>query len=121
MNELDFYTLYVVFYEMMGMLFWILIALVIFGIGGFILVLTREGGLQSRRLIISEILGLLGGFMALFIMAKVTISGFSDAGGPVDWLLVGLIWGGGMVGVTILSYAIMGMLNILNDSQSQKA
>lgn len=115
MNELDLYTLYVVFYEMMGILLWILVALVLFGLGGFFYVFVREGGLQSRRLIASEILGLLGGFAALFIMAKVTISGFSDAGGPVDWLLIGLIWGTGLVGVTILSYATMGLLNILSD------
>lgn len=116
MNELDFYTLYVVFYEMMGPLLWILVATVIFGIGSFAYVFMREGGLQSRRLITSEVLGLVGGFAALYIMAKVTISGFTDAGGPVDWLLVGLIWGAGLVGVTILSYAIMGLMNMMSDS-----
>lgn len=115
MNQIDLYTLYVVFYEMMGLLLWLLLALVIFGISGFIYVVSREGGLQSRRLIVSEILGVLGGFAALVIMAKVTISGFTDAGGPVDWLLVGLIWGGGLVGVTILAYAILGLLNLMRD------
>ena len=51
-----------------------------------------------------------GGIGALVLMAYVTVSGFTDAGGPVDWLLVGLIWGGGLVGTTILSYALMGLL-----------
>ncbi|PIE20565.1 MAG: hypothetical protein CSA61_01375 [Neptuniibacter caesariensis] len=116
MNELDLYTFYVVLYEMMGILLWILVALALLAVGGFFYVFVREGKLQSRRLIVSEILGVLGGFVALFIMAKVTISGFTDAGGPVDWLLIGLIWGGGLVGVTLLSYAIMGFLNMLSDS-----
>lgn len=43
--------------------------------------------------------------------AWVTLSGFSDAGGPVDWLLVGVIWGGGVVGGAVLSYAVLGLLD----------
>lgn len=120
MNELDLYTFYVVFYEMMGVLLWILVALALFGLGGFFYVFLREGGLQNRRLVASEILGVLGGFIALFIMAKVTISGFTDAGGPVDWLLISFIWGAGLVGVTILSYTTMGLLNMLTDTPSSK-
>ena len=80
-----------------------------FGIVTFAWVFLRERGLSSRRLVIAEVLGLFGGVGALVLMAHVTVSGFTDAGGPVDWLLVGLIWGGGLAGATILSYAVMGL------------
>lgn len=115
MEQLDLYTLYVVFYEMMGGLLWLLLALAVFGIVGFIIVFAREGGLRSRRLILSEIIGLVGGVLALVIMAKVTVSGFTDAGGPIDWLLVGLIWGIGLAGTTILSYALLGLMGKFGD------
>ena len=45
------------------------------------------------------------------VSATNALSGFTDAGGPVDWLLVGLIWGGGLVGTTILGYALMGLMS----------
>jgi hypothetical protein len=32
----------------------------------------------------------------------------SDAGGPLDWLLVGVIYGIGFIGTVILVYALMG-------------
>ena len=56
----------------------------------------------------SELLGLLGGAVALVIMAKVSSSGFTDAGGPADWFLIALVYGVGAVGTTVLAYAVMG-------------
>ncbi len=110
MNTLDPMVFYAVLVEMMGpWLLWSLVLLAAFGIIAFIWVFLRERGLSSKRLVIAEVLGLFGGIGALVLMAYVTLSGFTDAGGPVDWLLVGLIWGGGLAGTTILSYALMGL------------
>lgn len=110
MKELDPMVFVAVFQEMMGPLLWILLALAAGGLIAFAAVLAREGKLVSRRLVRSEIIGVLGGFAALALMAWVTLSGFSDAGGPVDWLLVGIIWGTGLVGTTILAYAVQGLV-----------
>ncbi len=111
MKTLDPMVFYAVLVEMMGpWLLWSLVLIALFGIIAFIRVVLRERGLSSQRLIMAEVLGLFGGVGALVLMAYVTVSGFTDAGGPVDWLLVGLIWGGGLVGTTILSYALMGLL-----------
>ncbi len=110
MKTLDPLVFYAVLVEMMGpWLFWALVFTAAFGIVTFAWVFLRERGLSSRRLVIAEVLGLFGGVGALVLMAHVTVSGFTDAGGPVDWLLVGLIWGGGLAGATILSYAVMGL------------
>lgn len=111
MKDLDPLVLYSVLIEMMGpFIFWGLILTAAFGLWGFCQVLIRERGFSSKRLVRAEILGLFGGVGALVLMAYVTVSGFTDAGGPVDWLLVGLIWGCGLAGTTILSYAILGLL-----------
>ena len=109
MKTLDPIVVYAVLIEMMGpALFWFLVFLTVAGVFLFARVLVREKGLSSKRLVRAEIIGVLGGFGALVLMAYVTVSGFTDAGGPVDWLLVGLIFGGGVVGSTVLSYALMG-------------
>lgn len=111
MKDLDPVVFLAVFQEMLGPVLWLLVAVAVIGLAGFAYVFVREGGIDSRRLVRSELFGLLGGFGALVIAAHYTHSGFSDAGGPVDWLLVGLIWGIGLAGVTILAYAIQGMLH----------
>lgn len=111
MQELDPIVLLSVFQEMMGPGVWALILLAIASIVGFVLVLRREGALDSRRLVRSELIGVVGGVAALVIMAQVTRSGFTDAGGPVDWLLVGVIFAIGLVGATIAAYAVQGLMN----------
>lgn len=82
------------------------------GVSLFLQILVQEHGLSSKRLVRSEVIGLFGGVSALVLMAKLTVSGFTDAGGPVDWLLVGLIWGGGLAGTTLLSDALLGLMEV---------
>jgi uncharacterized membrane protein len=88
---------------------WVLIGLAAFGLIGGAVVVWRERQINSPRLVRSELIGLLGGLGALVLMAEATVSGFTDAGGPVDWLLIGLIWGIGLAGTTILAYAVQGL------------
>jgi drug/metabolite transporter (DMT)-like permease len=113
MQSFDPTVFLAVFLEMMGNIFWVLLAVALLGLAGFAWVLWRERTLHRRRLIRAEVLGVFGGFGALALMAYVTVSGFTDAGGPVDWLLIGIIWGAGLVGTTILSYAAMGVFDCM--------
>lgn len=108
MKELDPLTLLAVFQEMLGPLLWVLLAVVALGLIAFAMLLVRGKGLVSRRLVRSEVLGLAGGALALVLMAKVSSSGFTDAGGPADWLLIALVFGIGLVGSTILFYTLAG-------------
>ncbi len=110
MKELDPIVMFAVFQEMLGPVLWLLVALAVGGIALALRVFLRDGGIDSRLLVRSELIGLLGGAAALVLMAKVTHSGFTDAGGPVDWLLIGLIWGIGLAGTTILAYGLQGIL-----------
>ena len=50
------------------------------------------------------------GVAALVIMAQVSSSGFTDAGGPADWFLIALVYGVGAVGTTVLTYAVLGWM-----------
>ena len=108
MKELDPFILLAVFQEMLGPLLWIMLAMIVFGTLAFLALLLREKGFVARRLVRSEALGVLGGALALVLMAKVSSSGFTDAGGPADWFLIALVFGLGLIGTTILVYTAVG-------------
>ncbi len=108
MKELDPMVFLAVFQEMLG--FWLWVAVLVGAVGAvaFVALLVRERGVVSRRLVQSELLGLIGGGVALVIMAKVSSSGFTDAGGPADWFLIALVYGAGLVATTVLTYTLIG-------------
>ena len=108
MKELDPLILLAVFQEMLGPLLWLLLGVVVLGLLAFVVLLIRERGLMSRRLVRSEALGVIGGGLALVLMAQVSSSGFTDAGGPADWFLIALVFGLGLVGSTMLFYTVGG-------------
>lgn len=108
MKELDPMIFLVVFQEMLGPLLWLLLLLAVGGMAAFILLLLREKQIVSPRLVRAELIGLVGGGLSLILMAKVSSSGFTDAGGPADWFLIALVFGIGLAGTTILSYATLG-------------
>ena len=93
---------------MLGAWLWILIGLAVVGTVALVMLLMRERTLVSRRLVQSELLGMLGGVAALVIMVKVSSSGFTDAGGPADWFLIASVYGFGLVSTTVLVYTVLG-------------
>ncbi|THF61443.1 hypothetical protein E6C76_20400 [Pseudothauera nasutitermitis] len=108
MKELDPMVFLAVFQEMLGPLLWVLVLLAVAGVAAFVALLVKERTLVSARLVRAELVGLLGGVLALVLMAKVSSSGFTDAGGPADWFLIALVFGVGLAGTTILAYALGG-------------
>jgi len=112
MKELDPWVFVAVFQEMLGPWLWIML-LAGFGVMlAFVVLVIREKTIVSRRLVRAELLGLLGGGLALVIMAKVSSSGFTDAGGPADWFLIALVYGAGLVATIVLAYSVMGWLSM---------
>lgn len=110
MKEFDPMVFVAVFQEMLGPWLWILLGLAVLGTAALVALLVRERTLVSRRLVQSQLVGLLGGVLALFIMAKVSSSGFTDAGGPADWFLIAAVYGAGWVSSTIIVYTALGWL-----------
>ncbi len=108
MKELDPVILLAVFQEMLGPWLWLLLAVAVVGLLAFAMLLVRERGIVPRRLVRAEALGIVGGVLALVLMARVSSSGFTDAGGPADWFLIALVFGVGLAGSTILIYTAAG-------------
>lgn len=109
MKELDPFVFLAVFQEMLGWWLWALVAVGLLGLGVFTYVLVRDRGLHSVPFVRSQLIGIVGGFAALFFMWWITSSSIRDVGGPIDVILVLAIWTAGFLGGTILSYGIMGM------------
>ncbi len=108
MKEIDPMILLAVFQEMLGYLLWPLLLVVAAGVLAFAALLLRERRIVPGRLVRAQALGLLGGAFALVLMARVSSSGFTDAGGPADWVLIALVFGIGAVGATIVFYTLGG-------------
>ncbi|MFA7669287.1 MAG: DUF5368 domain-containing protein [Burkholderiaceae bacterium] len=113
MKELDPIILLAVFQEMLGPLLWFLLAIVVISTVAFLALLFRERKIVSRRLMWSEALGLFGGVMALVIMAEVSASGYSDAAGPADWILIALVFAAGAIGTTVMAYTAIGWVRTI--------
>lgn len=109
MKDMTFDTLFAVFHEMLGPLLWVLIAAAAVTTLVFIVVLLRDRGFVSRRLVWAEVLGAIGGACAVLFMQWVTHSSFAEIGGPVDVMLVALIFVMGGIGATMLAYAVLGL------------
>ncbi len=110
MKELDPLILIAVFQEMLGPLLWPLIALFVLGTLAFLLLLVRERRIVARRFMWSQVVGLFGGVMALVIMARVSASGYSDAVGPADWILLVAVYVAGAIGAAVLAYTLAGWM-----------
>lgn len=108
MKDIDPLVFLAVFQEMLGPLLWVLLFLVLFATFAFVVLLWRERGLTAGRLVRAQVFGIPGGALALVLMAQVSSSGFTDAGGPADWLLIALVFGLGFIGATMLVYVIGG-------------
>lgn len=109
MKELDVGTFVAVFQEMLGPWLWVILALAVVATLLLAVVLLRDRGVVPRRLVWAEVAGLGGGVAAVLVMQAVTHSGFRDIGGPIDWVLVALIFAAGAVGATIGAYGLMGL------------
>jgi hypothetical protein len=104
MKDLDIWVFVSVFQEMLGPALWLLLALATLVVAGFVAVVFRDRGLSSRRLVRAQAAGVIGGIIAILVMQAITHSRFADIGGPIDVMLVALIWLGGAIGTTMLAY-----------------
>lgn len=111
MKELTFSTMLAVFEEVFGVgLFWVMVVLAILGLVAFLFVLMRERRVESARFLRSEIIGLAGGFLAIWFVQTITSSGYSDIGGPIDLIILFLIWLAGAIGTVMAAYTLQGLL-----------
>ncbi len=118
MKDITLSTLIAVFHEMMGAWFWVLIVASVIGLIAILALLAKERGLVASRFVRSELIGILGGVFAIFLALTVTKSSLSDIGGPIDWVLMVVLFVLGGIGGTIFGYIGQGVLGIGKPSKS---
>ncbi len=111
MKELDPLVFWTVLQEMLGAWLYAIVAVAVIATALFVRALLRLGGLDARRLVLSQAAGLAGGLAALFFMWGVTHSSIGDIGGPIDALVALGIYLLGWGGATMLSYGLADLLS----------
>lgn len=112
MKELDPMVFWAVFREMLGVWLYVIVAVTVVATILFLRAIFQERGLEARRLIWSQVVGLAGGIAAVAFMFGVTGSGLRDIGGPIDALLTVGIYLAGWGGATMLFYAVAGFVGV---------
>lgn len=107
MKTIEIAILWAVFHEMLGVWLWIGLCLTLLGLGIFIRLIKSEQKWVYRRLLVSQAWGLLGGFISLIGIVWLSSSGFTDAGGPIDWLLIASIYMMGWLSSSIWAYNLI--------------
>lgn len=109
MNKLDPLVLIAVFKEMLGApLLWFLISATVLGTLAFVTLLIKERAIVPTRRAYCQALGLIGASLAWVLMAKLSSSGFADAGGPIDWVVMAFVFALGFVGSSAFFYTAAG-------------
>lgn len=94
-------------------LFWGLVAAAVLILLAFIYLLLKERTLASKRFLFSELIAPVGAFASIFFVQYITKTGFSDIGGPIDVIILVLIGVAGAIGLTILTYTVLGLSRYL--------
>jgi hypothetical protein len=110
MKALDLATFVAVFQEMLGLWFWVIVAGAVLGAVLFAWVIATRRSFDTLWLARAEIAGPIGGFAAVGFALLVTQSHIADIGGPVDWVLLAVIWTLGAIGTVIFGYVAQGLM-----------
>ncbi|MCB1390375.1 MAG: DUF5368 domain-containing protein [Rhodobacteraceae bacterium] len=111
MKDLTFATLIAVWEEMFGQgVFWAMVVVAAVITALYLYVLVRDRALSMRKFLWAQLSMPLGAAASVAFVLSITSSSLSDMGGPVDWLVLGLIAAVGAVGFAILVYVVQSLV-----------
>jgi len=111
MKDFDIGTLVAVLRELLGPWLWVSLGVAAVAAVAFLYVVVRDRGVVPSRLVWSEVVAIGGVVAAVLITQRVTHSGFSDLGGPIDWVLLAALFIAGAIGTLIAAYAAFGLMS----------
>ncbi|MDF1608154.1 DUF5368 domain-containing protein [Hoeflea sp. YIM 152468] len=111
MQELTLETLIAVFEEIFGRgLFWIMVAGAAVVTLAYFYVLIRDRSMSMRKFFLAQLSMPFGAIAAVLIVQKMTRSGFSDIGGPIDMIVLLAIAAVGAIGLAVLVYTAQSLI-----------
>ncbi len=111
MKELTLETLIAVWEEMFGRgLFWAMVVMAALITVAYIYVLIRDRSMSMRKFLLAQLSMPVGAVAAVLFVQKMTSSGFSDIGGPIDVIVLLGVALAGAVGIAILVYTAQALI-----------
>ncbi|MBN2630652.1 MAG: DUF5368 domain-containing protein [Rhodobacteraceae bacterium] len=111
MKQLTLETLIAVWEEMFGKgPFWAMAGAAIVITLAYLFVLVRDRSLSMKKFLYAQLSMPFGAAAAVLFVQSVTSSGFSDIGGPIDWVVLLGVAAAGAMGLAILVYTAESLL-----------
>ncbi len=111
MKQLTLETLIAVWEEMFGKgLFWAMAVAAIVITLAYLFVLIRDRSLSMKKFLYAQLSMPFGAVAAVLFVQSITSSGFSDIGGPIDWVVLLGVAAAGAMGLAILVYTAESLL-----------
>lgn len=111
MKELTLEMLIAVWEEMFGRgFFWAMVLLALVVTVAYLYVLIRDRSMSMRKFLYAQLSMPIGAIAAVLFVWKITSSGLSDIGGPVDVIILLGVAAVGAVGLAILVYTAQSLL-----------
>ncbi|SEO63961.1 hypothetical protein SAMN04490248_10889 [Salinihabitans flavidus] len=116
MKELTFETLIAVFEEIFGRgLFWVMVAVAVVVTLAYLYVLIRDRSVSWRKFLWAQLSMPVGAVLAVLFVLRMTRSGVSDMGGPIDVIVLLGVAAAGAVGLAILVYTVESLIRPKRD------
>jgi hypothetical protein len=111
MKDLTFGMLWAVWEEMFGRgLFWAMVIVAALITAAYLYVLIRDRAMSMRKFLWAQLSMPVGAIAAVLFVQGITNSGFSDIGGPIDWIVLLGVAAVGAGGIAILVYTVQSLL-----------
>lgn len=107
MKEISLSALLAISQQLLGWMFWPVIGLGVLCLLNLLWILISDRRIAINEFMFSMLLGILGGFGAIWFVLDLTSSTVNDLSETVDWATAGAIWLGTMLAGTIVAYTVL--------------
>lgn len=108
MKELTPAVLFAIMQETVGAALWLLAALAVAVVVGFVIALMRQRGFRGPAAQIAVWTGIIGGTIAAATLPMTTQAGFANLSGALDWALLTAGGLAAMLSLAVVVFAILG-------------
>ncbi|MCL2020540.1 MAG: DUF5368 domain-containing protein [Betaproteobacteria bacterium] len=111
MKDMELSAFFFLFQEMLGGWFWPLFLFAVIVSVAFVVQSFRNRNWMWQASARVKAIGVSGGVLFVILITLASSSGFTDAGGPIDFWLITVLFGFGYITTTTVAYTVCGLLN----------
>ncbi|MDR2000303.1 MAG: DUF5368 domain-containing protein [Zoogloeaceae bacterium] len=111
MKDMELSAFFFLFQEMLGGWFWPLFLFAVIVSAAFVVQLFRNRNWMWQASAGLKAISVLGGALFVILVTLASSSGFTDAGGPIDYWLITVLFGFGYITTATVAYTAYDLLN----------